>query len=374
MKITAIEAFGIRCPEPNDFGRIRHTVLVRVDTSECLSGWGEGIAMWPEAAHSVVSLIRNGLADVLIGKDPVQTERLWNEMREHAWWYGVGGLASFAISAIDMALWDIKGKALNAPLYALLGGKVHERLPACASIHAKYGTHEENVEEIAGYIEEGFQSVKVGFGKKGASTLGLDASYDIEFIRRVRERIGPDKGLIIDVGNNVRWDVPHAVIMARAMEQYGVLWVEEPFHPARVEDHLELRSKSNLWIGTGEREWNVEGYERLLKTGAADVVGIDPARAEGITGFQKVRELVGARHRWFNAHAWSTGMTSAASLHLSVSSKHSLLLELKPLPNPMQNELTLHPVGHRDGWVYPLEDPGLGVEVDEAAVQRYRFV
>lgn len=374
MEITKIQAYGIRCPEPNDLGRMRHTVLVRVDTSEGHFGWGEGITMWLEATNAVVSLINNGFSDLLIGQDPLDIERLWNVMREHLWWYGGGGLSSFAVSAIDIALWDIKGKVLNTPLYELLGGKIHERLPACASIHAKFGTHEENVEEIAAYMDEGFQSVKVGFGKKGPARLGLEASYDTEFVSKVRERIGADKGLILDIGNNIRWTIPHAVRMARVFEEYNVLWVEEPFLPNQIDAHLELRSKSNIWIGAGEREWNYEGYYRLLKTGVVDVIGIDPARVEGITGFQKVRELVAIEHRLFNAHAWSTGITSAASLHLSISSKHCLLLELKPLPNPMQNELILNSFGHKDGWIYPLEGPGLGIEVDESAVQHYQFV
>jgi len=373
MKISAIEAYGIACVEPNDYNRTRYTTIVRVRTDEGVSGWGEGITMWPEATHAVVTLIEKGFKDLLIGEDPLQTEKLWHKMRSHVWWYGVGGLASFSVSALDMALWDIKGRALGLPVYQLMGGLVHEKLPAIASIHGKYATHEENVGEIASYIEEGYQGVKIGFGKKGQAILGREEAHDLEFVRRVRERIGYEKMFIIDIGNGIRWETPHAIRMARAYEEHRVLWLEEPFHPDRMDDYRELRQKTNIWIGAGEREWHPEGYRRLLESGTVDVFGIDPARAEGITGFLKIRELIGSKGKIFNAHAWSTGITTAASLHLSVSSPHCLLLELKPLANPMQHELTVPAITHRDGWVFAPDAPGLGVEVDEAALRKYRL-
>ncbi|MCQ6560697.1 mandelate racemase/muconate lactonizing enzyme family protein [Paenibacillus mendelii] len=373
MKILKIEAMGIRCPEPNDNNNIRHTMLVRVETEDGTVGWGEGIAMWPEAVKAVIAVVE-GLSPLLIGKDALDTEANWQAMKDHVWWYGEGGIASFAISALDMALWDIKGKLLGVPLYRLLGGKQRDRLPACASIHVKHETHEENADEIAAYMDEGFQSVKVGFGKKGKARLGQEAAYDLAYVKAVRDRIGPDKGFIVDVGNSVKWDVGHAIRMTRAFEEYGVWWIEEPFHPSNIEAHRELRAATTMLIATGEREWTVDGYHRLLKTGIVDVVGIDPARVEGITAFHKIIQLVGAEKRKFNAHAWSTAITSAASLHLSISSPHCLLLELKPMPNPMQNELVKEPITQKDGWVYPLEAPGLGIEVDEEAVRKVRFM
>jgi L-alanine-DL-glutamate epimerase-like enolase superfamily enzyme len=374
LKVRSVKAFGIKCPEPNDNGNIRNTVVVRIETDEGIVGWGEGITMWPEATEAVVTLIHKGIKDLIVGCDPLQTEKLWIKMREHVWWYGVGGLASIAISAIDIALWDIKGKATGLPLYQLFGGKVWERLPACASIHGKHESPEENAEEIAGYIEQGFQSVKVGFGKKGLARLGQDAEYDISFVKEVRKRIGMEKGFILDIGNNVRWDTVHAIKMTRIFEEYNIMWLEEPFHPNNIDAHKELRQATNMLIGTGEREWNVEGYNRLLKTGVVDIVGIDPARMEGITAFLKVINLVEVEKKKFNAHAWSTAITSAASIHLSISSQHCLLMELKPLPNPMQNELVKNPIEQKNGWVFAPEGGGLGIEVDESAVKRFQFV
>lgn len=373
--IKKVSVFGIRCPEPNDNGNIRHTLLVKVAAEDGTEGWGEAIAMWPEAVRAVAQLIEHSLASLIVGENPLHHEAIWRKLKTHVWWYGEGGLASMAISALDMAVWDLKGKLLGVPLYQLFGGKVWEEgLPACASIHAKHETHRENADEIAGYMAEGYLHVKIGFGKKGKARLGIDADRDIEFVRTVRETIGPDKGLIIDIGNQVRWDAAHAIKMARALEKYDVLWLEEPFHPSDIDSHKLLRRATSIRIGSGEREWTVDGYDRLLKTGVVDVFGVDPARVEGITAFLKIRELIGAAKRKFNAHAWSTAITTAASIHLSVSSPHCLMMELKPIPNPMQNELVNNPVTQRNGRVEAPEGPGLGVEVNEDAVKAYRFV
>lgn len=374
MKITNIEPIGIRCPEPNDNDSIRHTMLARVETDEGFVGWGEGIAMWPEAVRAAAAVVEHGLAPLLLGDDPTETEAVWQKMKRHVWWYGEGGIASFAVSAIDMAMWDIKGKSLGVPLYKLFGGKVREKLPACASIHVKHHAHADNVREICGYMDEGYRSVKAGFGKKGGATLGQDAEYDTEFVRQVRRAIGERPDMMLDIGNAVRWDVAHAIRMTRRFEEFGIRWIEEPFHPSHMQAHRELRAAVSTPIATGEREWTVDGYARLIDSGIVDIVGIDPARAEGITGFRKTIALAAAAKRAFNAHAWSTALTTAASVHLSVSAPEALLMELKPLANPMQDELADNPVKHRDGWVFPPEEPGLGVRVNEEAVRKYRWL
>lgn len=131
-KIARIEPIPIEYPDPNDFGTLRRTVLVRVETSDGIVGWGESIAMWPEACRATALVIRDGLTPILLGES-VDIETLWAKMRRHVWWYGEGGIASLAISGVDMALWDIQGKALGKPLYELFGGLKQDRLPANAS-------------------------------------------------------------------------------------------------------------------------------------------------------------------------------------------------------------------------------------------------
>ena len=122
MRIRAIEPFPIAYPDPNDFGTIRRTVLVKVTTEEGATGWGECIAMWPEACKAVATIVTDGLAPILKGNDATDTATAWEKMRRHVWWYGEGGIASMAISGVDMALWDIAGKTAGKTLYELLGG------------------------------------------------------------------------------------------------------------------------------------------------------------------------------------------------------------------------------------------------------------
>lgn len=375
MKITKIEPMGLRFVEPNDYNSTRHTMLVRVETDEGIVGWGEGMAMWPEAVAATVAVVKDGLDALLLQADPLETEKHWHRMKEHVWWYGLeGGIASFAISALDMALWDIKGKAYGQPLYKLLGGACVPKLPANASIHVKHATHEENAREILGYFEEGYRSCKVGFGKNGHARLGRTAEYDLGFVKEVRRLIGPETEFMVDIGANVRWDVHHAIQMVRAFAEYGIHWIEDPFPPNRLADYRELRAATNARIALGERLTTIDQYAAILDAGAPDIVAIDPARTDGVTGFLKIANLVALAGKKLNTHCWCSALTTAASLHLSIASPLALLMELKPMRNPMQHDIVHEPIAHRDGWVYPLEAPGLGTSINEEAVRTFRFV
>ena len=138
MKIARVEAIPVSYPEPNDFNALRHLCLAKITADDGQVGWGESITQFPEANFAAKAIIE-GMAPNLIGKDPVQTETLWRQNKQQAWWYGYhGGIASYATAAIDIALWDLKGKALGRSVLDLLGGPAHDRLPAIASCHAHY--------------------------------------------------------------------------------------------------------------------------------------------------------------------------------------------------------------------------------------------
>lgn len=372
MQIYSIEAIPVSYPEPNDFNALRHLCLCKVIADDGQVGWGEAITQFPEASFAVKALI-DGLAPALIGSDPVHTEALWRQNKSQGWWYGYGGgIHSYAVAAIDIALWDLRGKALERSVLDLLGGPVHERLPAIASCHAHHSSIPQMVEQAQGWLSTGLQGVKVGFGKRGDARLGFEHERDVEYMRAMREGLGPVPSIMIDCGIAVRWDVPAAVKRVQAMEEYDLAWIEEPLGAWDPEGYATLRAKTTTAIAYGEKEWTVEGYERLLATGTVDVVGVDPGRAEGITGFKKVCDRVEAYDRQTNAHAWSSGIVSAASIAVSFNTPSCRLFEFKPLPNPMQNELVSEPLTHVDGWVYPPAGVGLGIEVDEEVVERFR--
>jgi L-alanine-DL-glutamate epimerase-like enolase superfamily enzyme len=371
-RVATVEPIPVSYPEPNDFNALRHLCLVKVTTDDGLVGWGEAVAQFPEASLATKAIVE-GMAERVVGRDPVQTRAIWESMKDQAWWYGYGGgIASNAIAAIDIALWDLKGKILGRSVLDMLGGAVHERLPAVASSHAHYADIGRMVEEAQEWLAPGLHGVKVGFGKRGDARLGYEHDRDVEYMRRMREGLGPEPLIMIDCGWAVRWDVSTAIRRVQAFEEQGLHWIEEPLGAWDPEGYASLRAKTTTLIAYGEKEWTLEGYERVLATGTCDVVGVDPGRAEGITGFRRVADRVEAYRRQSNAHAWSSAIVSAASLAISFSTPSAKLFELKPLRNPMQHDLVPEPVEHREGWVYPPDRPGLGIDVIEEVVDHYR--
>ncbi len=370
-KIARIEPIPIEYPDPNDFGTIRRTVLVRLETSDGVVGWGECIAMWPEACRAVAMVITGGFLPLLQGDLAEDIDAAWVKMRRHVFWYGEGGIASFAISGIDMALWDIRGKVAGKPLYALLGGLKRERLLANASAHVNKRGEAACVAEVEGFFAAGFRSTKLGFAKKGESNIGGDPAVDVSFIRALRGALGDGAGILVDIGNGVRWDVDTAISVANRMGEFGIGWYEEPLYPTDDAGYRRLRANTGVRLASGEREFTEAGYRRQMEfIQAIEVYGVDPARVEGITGFRRVDALCSQYGRVINAHAWSTAITTAASLHLSLASPNAEVFEFKPFPVVVQDELVAEKLWHKDGWAYPIHGPGLGIEVQEAVVRR----
>ena len=311
----------------------------------------------------------------MIGRDPLQHLAILADLHKRSWWYTYGGgIGAFVLSALDIALWDLRGKVLGVPVSTLLGGALRHELPVIASTHAFNASLDFEVERHGAYVrDDGYQGIKIGMGKRGEAHLGYELERDVAFVADLREAIGPDALLIMDRGQSLVWDVASAIRRTRAFDEYRLAWMEEPLEPYDVEGFRRLRSQVTCLIGTGEREFTVRGYQRLMSEGISDVVGFDPARAGGITGGLDVIKLVEAANVWFNAHAWSSAITTAASIALSASTPRCLLFEMKPLANPMQNELVTTPFVQRDGFMQVPTGPGLGIEVIESVVEHYRL-
>jgi len=373
VSIASVEAIPVAYPEPNDDGAIRHLCLVRLETTDGVVGWGESITQWPEASLSTAALI-DGLAPQLIGRSVHDHDQLWRQLVDHTWWYGWrGGIAAYAIAAIDIALWDARGQALGQPVVDLLGGPVHDDLPALASAHAFHAEIDDLVADMASWVERGLIGVKVGMGKKGRSRLGVDHDRDVAFVAAARAAIGDDPLLIMDLGVTVYWDAETAIRRAEAFAPYRLDWLEEPLGPWDPAGYRRLRDTVDMRLGWGEREWDVRGYTEVLDTGCVDVVGVDPARTYGLTGFLQIGALVHERGQQLNAHAWSSAITSAASLAGSFASPAARVFEVKPLPNPMQDELVTEPIVPVDGRMQVPTRPGLGITVRSDVVDHYRF-
>ena len=373
MRIARIQAFPLQYPEPHDSGKLRYITLVRVEADDGVFGWGECISQWPEAALAVQVIVERGLAPLLKGRDAFEIRSLWELMRLHSTWYGTGGIATFAISAIDIALHDLKGRALGVPVYQLLGGKVTPRLRAVASVILDMVNIDGTAAEFAQYVSRGYTAVKGGWGKSAGTAFGLDAQRDLLLVRKVREAIGPKVAFMVDVGTHVKWDVAHAIQMTRRFEEHGIHWIEEPLPPHDFEGYLRLRQAIQTLIATGEKGWTVQEFQRMIDCGIADFLMPDVGKAEGITGVKQVIESAALKHQFYNPHSWSSAINTAASLHLCASATNAIFFELKPNPNPMQHELVEEPIDQVNGYVEVSDKPGLGITVRDDVVRKYLF-
>ena len=374
MKIQKIQAFPLAYPEPHYKGIERYITLARVESDDGLVGWGECISQFREATLATKVIIEQGFAPLLTGEDGLDVERHWQKMLDHIWWYGPEGIAAFAVSAVDMALWDLKGKALGLPVCQLLGGQIHDKIVAMASFIFDMEDLDWTLNEFRWLREQNYRVVKGGWGMRPEAVFGLDRQQDIEMIRRVREVIGDELELVVDTPGHRRvWDVPTAIQRFRDLEPYRLKWIEQPLPPDNFEAYAQLRAAVMTPIGTGEDEWNVESYKRLIQSGGVDIVQIDPGRCHGLTGSRHVIKLIEAESLQFSAHTWSSALNTAASLHMLAISPHADCADFKPHESPMQHELVSDPWVQEDGYVAIRDVPGLGVTVREDVVQKYLF-
>ncbi|HKZ92350.1 MAG TPA: mandelate racemase/muconate lactonizing enzyme family protein [Candidatus Limnocylindrales bacterium] len=374
MKIDRIQAFAVRYPEPNNDGKLRSLCLVRVGTDDGLVGWGEAISGAPVVSLAVAFVVERRLAPIVVGRDPRDVAGVWQSMRDATYWDGNGGVVSFGISAIDMALWDLAGKAAGQPLWALLGGRRRDRVPACASTILATADLDRVGREFAGFVAQGYRFVKGGWGHDLSIAFGTDADRDLAVVTAVREAIGPDTEMIVDVVALAGWDSSHAIRMARRIDEACRLyWLEDPLPEQDLDGYRRLHAAVDVRICTGEKGWHAAHYLGLIESAAVDVIMVDPGKAEGVTGAWRIIGMAAAAGRAWNAHSWSSALNTAASLHLALAAPNTLIFELKPLPSPMQHELVRRPIEQVDGWVSAPDGPGLGVEVDEAVVAHYRI-
>lgn len=374
MAISSITPLTVAYPEPHYRNTERYLTLVRVEDSSGTTGWGEGVSQFPEATRATAALIQGGLSEMLLGEDPMNVEGLWRIMLNRAYWYGTEGIAAFAISAIDTALWDLKGKLLRQPVASLLGGSVKSAVPAMASFILDMDDLDWTVDEFLHCQDEGYRILKAGWGMNPESQFGQDRERDLKLVEMIRGAVGYESELILDVPGHLRfWDLPTAISRLRELEPFRLRWIEQPLPSQDLEAHALLRGAVAVPIGTGEDEWNVEGYRRLINSGGVDVIQVDPGRCLGITGCRHVIKMIEAANLEVSAHTWSSALNTAASLHLLANSAHAAGMDLKPHSSPMQHELVRDPFRQTEGEVAVSSQPGLGVEVVEETVSRYAY-
>ena len=367
MKITQVEALYLRLPDVNARADgTQDTLIVRVHTDAGLVGVGE-VDSSPLVAKAIIEAplshaIARGLAECVVGEDPLEIERLWHTMYQGSIFFGRGGAAQQAMSGIDMALWDIAGKAYGQPVYKLLGGGFKKRLRAYASI--LFGDTPEATYAIGRrWVDAGYTGVKFGWGPLGQSEAG-----DIAHIREARRGLG-DAELMIDAG--LAYDTLTAMRRAQQFAEYRPFWFEEPLHPDNYDGYARLVVDSPLRIAAGEEEVTLAGFERLLACGVA-VLQPDVARVGGLTVARQIGQRAAAQHRLVVNHSYKTGVSVAASLHFLAALPNTEWLEYCVEQSALRQTLTRQTFPVVDGLVAVPEEPGLGVDLDEAVVEKFR--
>ena len=338
-------------------------VLVRIRTDTGLEGVGEADSS-PEVVKAIVDApfshnIACGLRQILIGQNPLETERLWQEMHRKTLYFGRSSVTITAMAAVDMALWDLKGKHFGEPIHRLLGGKRHDRILAYASI--LFGRDGRATADIGRrWIEAGYKAVKFGW-----EPMGQSEAVDIDLVRGAREGLG-DATLLVDAG--CVWDARTALARAKAFADYKIGWLEEPLQPDDVDGYAWLRDHSPVPIAAGEEECGRAAFRPLIDRRALDVYQVDISR-NGFTDSAYIRsrvEEIGAR---LCTHCYTSSLTVAASLHWLSTCRDAFLFEDCVEDSPLRHDLTHEKVQAKDGWITVPDGPGLGVTLDESFVK-----
>jgi L-alanine-DL-glutamate epimerase-like enolase superfamily enzyme len=386
MKIVAIRTIALSCKVDPPYasaagvqGR-RGGLLVEIETDDGIVGIGEaGLG-----GGATATVIEKDLAPLLIGQDPLLIEGLWQRMFARTRQYGRRGVVMHAISGIDIALWDIAGKVANLPLYKLLGG-ARDRVEAYAS--GGFYQEGKGVDGIAGeaegYRARGFKGMKMKIGRNPSTQTHLrqligntefcevDPAEDIARVAAARKALGPNAKLMVDI--NCAWSPAFAIEMGRAMEPYNLYWIEEPVATDDIDGSAEVARALHTPIAGYETEVGLYGFRELIDRRAVDIVQLDLAWSGGFSEGRRIAAYAQAHHRMVAPHAFAGAVLLVASLHFAAAIPNGLVLEWDQNPNAIRDELLKEPLQlESDGTIRAPERPGLGIELDRAAVERYR--
>ena len=368
MRITDVEAIELRLPQiVEKTSGAQDTLLIRIKTDAGIEGIGE-VDSSPRVSKAIIEApvshtIVRGLREVLIGADPLDHEVLWHRMYQATIYMGRHAAVIHTMAGIDVALWDIKGKAYQQPVYKLLGGAFHKKLRAYASI--LFGSTPKETEQIGKrWIDQGFTAVKFGW-----EPMGKDEKTDIALVEHARRGVGDGSWLMIDAG--CPWYARTAMKRERQFRDFGIFWLEEPLHPNDLAGYRKLSASSETAIAAGEGEATRDEFLRLMDEGDIDIVQIDPSRV-GLTETMKIISLARDRHRRVVNHSYKTRISIAASLHLLAATPDAFVLEYCVEDSPLSLELANERFPLVDGFVQVPEEPGLGVTLNEKTVEKYR--
>lgn len=370
MKITKVEAIplGYQLDEPLRWGtmvvHVKGGIIVRVHTDEGIIGIGE--AGLSAAYYSTVGpVISELLGPALIGEDPLQINKLWEKMHGMTHMWGRRGVETYAVSGIDIALWDILGKVSNQPVYRLLGAHKDKIRAYFAPSLKDVGSI---VKECVEGVEKGFTAFKL--------RVGFDLEKDQEIVCEVRRAVGDEVDLMVDA--NMAYDRRTALEMAHFLEDQKVFWFEEPIQTKSLSqylnDHLWLNDRVRINLAGGESLLTRYEYIDLMKQKVFDVVQPDATTVGGMSEIKRVADMSSAWNLIFAPHiacSSGTGISLACGLHAALSAANSQVLEFDAYGGPAWDGLLREPIDVKDGYLYAPTSPGLGIDLAPDAFERF---
>lgn len=349
-KIVDIITEYYRIPLPEHMGDAKHGIHTHFElpiVKVILENGSEGVGYTYTGGvggRAICNMIEHDLKSILIGKDASCVEKLWEEMNWKVHYVGRGGIASFAISAIDIALWDLRGKKAGEPLWKLLGGVSNSTKAYAGAIDLNFPM-EKLLKNIQGYIDNGFLAVKIKLGKERLEE-------DIERVAAVRQLIGPDVVFMVDA--NMKWSIETAIKAAKQLRQFDILWLEEPTIPDDYNGYYRISKEGGLAIAAGENLHTIYEFQNMISRGNIDFPQPDASNIGGITGWLKVAQLAYAH----NLPVCTHGMQE---LHVSLMSAmpNASYLEVHSFPI---DRYTTRPLVIENGRAIAPNVPGTGVE------------
>jgi len=312
------------------------------------------------SSHSIA----RGLREVLVGEDPLQIDRLWQLMFRASDHYGRGGVALHTISAIDIALWDIAGKVAGRPVCEILGGRRSAEVPVYAS-----EVMPETVDEVRRIAEraasDGYPALKLGWGP-----LGRDPAQDVALARAARDALGPERTLMLDGGR--AYTVKTALQLLRQVEELDLYWFEEALAPDDLDGYRRLSDATPVRIAAGEADSTLAPFRALVERGHVDVLQPDLARCGGFTVARQIALLERTSAVQIVPHCFSTAILVAASLHFVATLDRPTWSEFSVADSTLVNGILQEPFRLRDGRLAVPTGPGLGIELDEDLIDRFR--
>ena len=370
MKIVDVRCTMIRLPVVRPIGDgTQDTLIVEVETEDGIVGVGEAhTSPWVVKAvieAPVSHYSARGLRAIVLGEDATHISAVWDRMYALSAVYGRRGALVHGMSAIDMALWDVFGKATGQPIHRLLGGAHRDEIQPYASILA-LDSPEATVETARSLVARGFRAIKFGW-----NGLGGDVERDVDAIAQVRSAVGSEIDLMLDVG--VPMPLQRAIALARALESYGVAWLEEPLSPDDLGGYAKLAAATSTPIAAGEKETTRFGFADLVTRAGIAVAQPDVARVGGFTEARRVADFADLHGVTVVPHCWSTDILVAATLHYVASLRSCPYLEYCIVDNPIRTSVTTHHFVPENGVVRVPDGPGLGIELDWSTIDALRY-